>query len=471
MPVIDRVNHWAAVQPDATAVVVGADSLTYGELQTLAVERFSDAESRALTVLCEPNGVNLAVGFVAAVAGTGRCAVLDPAWPAAQRDEIVARLRGVDAKQYPEPPSGRAGAVLADGPPESVFLYGLTSGTSSIPKCFTRTRASWQLACAASTEYFAVSASERTLVTGPLSASLSLYALTESLYAGSAIHALSVFDVGAALDTVVRHQITRIVAVPAALRLIAERGASAGIDGRSITSVVSAGAALDVRTLAAIRQWIPDATVYQYYGAAELNFVSAARLDHDENDTATVGTAFPGVEISIRDHEGNEVRSGAAGEIFVRSSLVSDGYSWGDDGRAFRRTGEWCTVGDLGALDADGSLQHLGRASDMIVTSGHNVYPHEVEATISRMPGIDQVVVTGMPDARRGSRVVAAIVGDDGLRASELRGYLAQQLAAPKRPRTYVRLAAPPLTPAGKVSRRLLAQWIAEGDARVRPLD
>ena len=337
MPVLDRLNGWAAVQPDATAVVVGTDSLTYGELRMRVAERLRNAADDTLTVLCQPNGTDFAVTFVAAVAGSGRCAVLDPAWPAAQRDEIVERLRDADAgrrqsdeSRPQEPPAERQ---LADGPPESVFLYGLTSGTSSIPKCFTRTRASWQLACAASTEYFAVSASERTLVTGPLSASLSLYALTESLYAGAAIHALSVFDVGAALDTVGQHQITRLVAVPAALRMIAERGASAGIDGRSITSVVSAGAALDARTLAAIRQWIPQATVYQYYGAAELNFVSAARLGRGDSEIATVGTAFPGVEISIRDTEGNDVRSGAAGEIFVRSALVSDGYNWGDDGR------------------------------------------------------------------------------------------------------------------------------------------
>ncbi|MFT2816076.1 class I adenylate-forming enzyme family protein [Leifsonia sp. A12D58] len=474
------MNHWAMVKPDATAVVVGTDSLTYGELQTLATERLRGTAGDTLTMLCQPNGTDVAVGFMAAVAGTGRCAVLDPLWPGAQRDEIVDRLRRLDAADRDaaerdaadgEAADGEAiERVFADGPGESVFLYGLTSGTTSVPKCFTRTRASWQLACAASTDYFGVTERERTLVPGPLSASLSLYALTESLYAGAAIHALSVFDVGAAIDTIVQHSITRLVAVPAALRLIVERGQAADVDGSSISSVVSAGAALDARTLAVIRQWIPGATVYQYYGAAELNFVSAEVLGDVERDATAVGAAFPGVEISIRDNEGNEVSSGVSGEIFVRSALVSNGYSWGDDGRAFRREGDWCTVGDLGTLDADRILHHLGRGSDMIVTSGHNVYPHEVEATISRMPGVDQVVVTGTPDPRRGRRVVAAILGDNDLCADELRGAVAQKLAGPKRPRTYLRLKELPLTPAGKVSRRLLEQWIVEGDARVRPL-
>ena len=322
MPVLDRVNHWASVQPEARAVVVGSDSLTYGELQARATEILAatatEHQTGHLTVLCQANGVDFAVRFIAAVAGTGRCAVLDPEWPVAVRDEIVERLcaRENDEQQEQTPDYRMLDRqaptrLLDDGPASSVFLYGLTSGTTSIPKCFTRTRASWQLACAASTDYFAVTKSERTLVTGPLSASLSLYALTESLYAGAAIHALPVFDVGSALESIVQHQITRIVAVPAALRLIAERGRAAGIDALSITSIVSAGAALDARTLAAIRAWAPAATVYQYYGAAELNFVAAARLrDAGDGGDAVgserialgdppAGTAFPGVEIKI----------------------------------------------------------------------------------------------------------------------------------------------------------------------------
>ena len=118
----------------------------------------------------------------------------------------------------------------------------------------------------------------------------------------------------------------------------------------------------------------------------------------------------------------------------------------------------------------------------MIVTSGHNVYPHEVEATLLsglRSAGPDgaaaQVVVTGLADARRGTRLVAALLeapgpGAPALTLAGVRA-AAADLAAPKRPRRYYRLTELPLTAAGKISRRLLADWITEGDPRAHRLD
>jgi len=98
------------------------------------------------------------------------------------------------------------------------------------------------------------------------------------------------------------------------------------------------------------------------------------------------------------------------------------------------------------------------------------VYPHEVEAALEAAAGVTAVVVTGQPDAARGTRVIAAVLGDPALRAASLRG-AAGGLAEAKRPRGYYRLTELPLTPAGKISRRLLGQWIDEGDPRAQQLD
>ncbi len=454
MPFVDRLEYWARVQPDATAVEVAGDRLSFAELRDRAASLVAAAGENPLTVLCLPNGTEFAVRFAAAVAGSGVCAVLDPGWPDAQRAAVEERLREFH-------------------PADDVFLLGFTSGTTSLPKAFTRSRRSWQRSFDHSTAFFGLTGADRTLATGPISSSLTLFALAESLHTGAAFFALPSFDVGAAVACVTARRITRIVSAPAALRLISERAVAAGADGTGLTGIVSAGAKLDAATLALVRRWAPNATVFEYYGAAELSFVSASALlpgDEPDPSATAVGRALPGVDIRIRDDEGRELPEGEPGTISVRSPLVSDGYAWGDDGEAFSRDGDWCTVGDQGFLDADAVLHHLGRRADMVVTSGHNVYPHEVEMALRDVPGVRTIIVTGIPDPHRGSKLVAAVIGGDEADAASLRTAAARLLAAPKRPRAWFSLAEAPVTAAGKISRRMLSDWIAEGEHRVRPL-
>ncbi|TFB46553.1 class I adenylate-forming enzyme family protein [Cryobacterium tagatosivorans] len=489
MPFLDRLEHWARVRPHATAVEVGADRLGFAELRDRAASLVDDGagagvgaasgEDPPLTALSLPNGTEFAVRFAAAVAGSGVCAVLDPGWPDAQRAAVRDRLR----EFRPGPPAagadtghstgGKPSAALADGPADSVFLLGFTSGTTSLPKAFTRSRGSWQRSFEHSTAFFGLTGAERTLAPGPLSSSLTLFALAESLHAGAAFFALPSFDAGAAIACVSARRITRIVAAPAALRLISERAVAAGADGTGLTGIVSAGAKLDAATRALVRRWAPNATVYEYYGAAELSYVTASALrpgEEPDPSATAVGRALPGVHLAIRGDEGGELPVGVPGTIFVRSPLVSDGYAWGDDGEAYRRDGDWCTVGDQGFLDADAVLHHLGRRADMIVTAGHNVYPHEVEVALRDVPGARTIIVTGVPDPRRGSKLVAAVIGGAEADAAGLRSAAVSRLAAPKRPRAWYALAEEPLTASGKLSRRLLGDWITEGDDRVRPL-
>jgi len=494
VPFLDRLQHWAALQPETNAVTIGAERLSYAELLDRASLRARELASQSPggpIVLCRPNGLDFVVDFVAVVAGSGSVAVLDPGWPARQRSAVERMLREAGAHTpTPVSPPERATAGLRDGSPDSIFLYGFTSGTTALPKAFTRSRDSWQRAFAASSAWFELGAGDRVLAPGPLSASLTLYALAETLFAGASFHTLRHFDVGEALASIEHAGVTRVVAVPTALRLLGERGQAAGVDGSALTGIVSAGARLDGATLATVRDWAPGATVFDYYGAAELSFVTARRLrpgEHRSESPTAVGRPFPGVDVRVLDDAGQASATGATGTIVVRSPLVSAGYAWGDDGSAFARAAgdnaaEWYTVGDQGHLDDAGELHFEGRRADMIVTSGHNVYPQEVEATLLsglRGAGPDgaaaQVVVTGLADARRGTRLVAALLeapgpGAPALTLAGVRA-AAADLAAPKRPRRYYRLTELPLTAAGKISRRLLADWITEGDPRAHRLD
>ncbi|KIS27031.1 AMP-dependent synthetase [Arthrobacter sp. SPG23] len=467
MPFLNRLQRWADDRPDDTAVVVAGRHLSWGALRDAAAARTADAGQ--VSVLAEPNSVDFAVSYAAAVAGDRQCAVLDPTWPEQLKADIAARLQ-TGATAEPGPP---ASAELCDGTPESAFLIGLTSGTTSVPKAFTRSRRSWQLSFDASIEFFGLTQEDKTLAPGPLAASLNLYALSECLYAGSEFHTLESFDVGDVHSAITHDGITRLVLVPTMLRLLSERGLAGCVDASGVTSIICAGSKLDARTLEAARRWAPRATIFEYYGASELSFVSGAGLRAgaplDAGGTG-IGKPFPGVEVRILADDGAPLPDGRDGNICVRSGMVSNGYLWGDDGQALRCFDGWYTVGDQGYLQ-DGELHILGRRSDMIITAGKNVYPHEVELALASVPGVAAAVASGMADDVRGQRVIAGVVpSHGGITATQLKAGLDDVLPRDKRPLQYFALAELPVTDRGKVSRQLLLDWIECGDTRVRRL-
>jgi acyl-CoA synthetase (AMP-forming)/AMP-acid ligase II len=466
MPFLNRIQRWAEERPHDTAVVVAGHRLTWAELRDSAAGLVP--ETKALTALSEANSVNFVVKFAAALAGGRQCAVLDPAWPASLQEDISRR-----AESAAQPAAVSPDDDLADGAPEATFLIGLTSGTTSVPKAFTRSRRSWQESFDASIEFFGLSAGDVTLAPGPLAASLNLYALAECLYAGTEFQTLKTFDVGDVHAAITHDRVTRLVLVPTMLRMLSERGLTGCVDGSGVRTIICAGSKLDARTLEAARRWAPNATIFEYYGASELSFVSGVGLPAGAAAAVGgtgIGRPFPGVDVRILDDAGTRLPDGAAGNICVRSAMVSNGYLWGDDGEALRSFGGWFTVGDQGYVEA-GELHILGRRADMILTAGKNVYPHEVELALAAVPGVAAAVAAGMPDDLRGQRVVAGIVPSAGaVTATQLKAGLENILARDKWPLQYYAVTELPTTDRGKVSRKLLLDWISSGDHRIRNL-
>jgi long-chain acyl-CoA synthetase len=466
MPFLNQIQRWAEERPHDTAVVVAGQRLTWAEFRDAAAGMVSD--TKAVTSLCEANSVDFAVKFAAAVAGGRQCAVLDPAWPQSLQEDIVRRV-----ESSAQPAAVSPDDELADGGPEATFLIGLTSGTTSVPKAFTRSRQSWQESFKASIDFFGLGADDVTLAPGPLAASLNLYALSECLYAGSEFQTLESFDVGDVHAAITHDRVSRLVLVPTMLRMLSERGMTGCVDASGVRTIICAGSKLDARTLEAARRWAPNATIFEYYGASELSFVSGAGLpagEAAEVGGTGIGRPFPGVDVRILDDSGELLPDGAAGNICVRSGMVSNGYLWGDDGQALRSFDGWFTVGDQGYLEA-GELHILGRRADMILTAGKNVYPHEVELALAAVPGVAAAIAAGMPDDLRGQRVVAGIVPSAGaVTATQLKAGLESILARDKWPLHYYAITELPTTDRGKVSRKLLLDWISAGDPRIRSL-
>jgi long-chain acyl-CoA synthetase len=505
MPFIEELNRWATNQGDRTAVVVGEQRLDYAQLLQAAEShaRSTPTDGTAnVAVVDAQSSTELAVEFCSAVLAGTTVMVLDAQWPGNVRADLSRAASDWAAHQ-----------TLQEGAPMP-FLLGLSSGTSGLPKAFARSAASWHESFIRSAEYFAVGPDSVALAPGPMAASMNLYALGESIFAGGTLVALPQFNPDAALKAITDNGVNRLVLVPTILGLMAARGMATGRRGHMIRSIVCAGSELPEATLALAREWAPNARIQQYYGAAELGFVAAATvvkpptvMEQAVTEPAVmgregVGTAFPGARISIRDEDGMELGRGQQGDVWVAGPYPCDGYAWGDDGLAFRSETligsggspeTWYTVRDQGFLDSGGRLHLAGRASDMVIISGVNVYPHHVEQTLLRaargarfahgqeaIADATTVVVAGIADEVRGKRLVAGIcmaplaVGMEALPIDAVPmdavRRAARQLPAPQRPSQYFELSALPLTGSGKISRAILAQWIMEGDARAKRL-
>jgi long-chain acyl-CoA synthetase len=171
-----------------------------------------------------------------------------------------------------------------------------------------------------------------------------------------------------------------------------------------------------------------------------------------ERRVASVGVARSGVEIAVRAEDGLLSRTGD-GEIAVRGPVVMSGY-WGDEPatRTALRKG-WLMTGDLGVIDDDGLLTLRGRAKELIISGGSNIYPREVEEVLLRHPDVAEVAVVGTPDPVWGESVVAFVVARNGgeVTASVLDELCLSQIARFKRPKEYRFLLSLPKNNAGKV--------------------
>src|SRR5215207_213595 len=193
--------------------------------------------------------------------------------------------------------------------------------------------------------------------------------------------------------------------------------------------------------------------ILERYGMTETGMNLTNPYD-GERRPGTVGMPFPGQEARVVDLKTREVLPvGEAGEIEVRGPHLFAGYwerpeataeSFDDEG--------WFRTGDLGSVSEDGYFEITGRASELIITGGYNVYPREVEELLEGCPGVSEVAVVGLPDPEYGERVAAAVVRDDpGLTAEKVVEYCREDLAGYKKPREVVFVDALPRNALGKV--------------------
>jgi malonyl-CoA/methylmalonyl-CoA synthetase len=204
--------------------------------------------------------------------------------------------------------------------------------------------------------------------------------------------------------------------------------------------------------------------VINRYGMSEAHVITSLPLESPWPH-GSVGTPLQGVEVRVVAEDGQAAVAGAVGTVILRGpNLFREYWNKPEATRAAFASG-WFDTGDLGFFDDNGFLTLVGRISDLIITNGFNVYPQVVERVINDCPGVRESAVLGLPDDRRGERVIAVIVRDDpALDENRLRAHWSERLVDYQRPVAVLFVDALPRNAMGKVLRRELREQILKSE-------
>lgn len=293
------------------------------------------------------------------------------------------------------------------------------------------------------------------LVCSPLAHSAPLRFALRTLEAGGAVCVQEHFDAEATLAAIELFGVTSSFMVPTHLKRILGLGRKglARYDLSSMRTLVHAGAPIDQATKQKVIDAFPPGSVWEFYGSTE---GQATQIPPDEwaAKPGSVGRPHPGAEVIIKDDDGQPLAAGEVGRVWVRDREADTWAYWDDAAKTAKawKDGAFC-VGDLGWLDEDGYLFLAGRADDVIITGGVNVYPQEVEAVLASHPSVAEVVVFGAPDEEWGQQVRAQVVLDEEVSADDLQAWARNTLAGFKVPRAIEYVSELPKTPTGKIKR------------------
>jgi long-chain acyl-CoA synthetase len=268
------------------------------------------------------------------------------------------------------------------------------------------------------------------------------------------------FEVETVLGTIQKQKPTIFPGAPTMYIALINHPRIKEYDMSSIQVCVSGASALPLEVQERFEE-LSGARLIEGYGMTEASPVTHANPIWGRRKNGTVGIPFPDTEARIVDSEtGEELPIGEIGEVIIRGPQVMKGYWNRPDETAKTLKGGWLYTGDMGTMDADGYIAIVDRKKDMIIASGYNVYPREIEEVLYEHPAVKEAVVAGVPDKYRGETVKAYVVLKDGASVSgpALEAYCREQMAAYKVPRFFEFREELPKTMIGKVLRRALIE-------------
>ncbi|WP_417667970.1 AMP-binding protein [Roseibium sp.] len=461
----------ASADPNAPALTCGARRWTrsglFAEIAALAVKLQTRVPFGARVGLCLTDPASLLIAFFAVGRSGGVALVYDPDWPASRRasiDEAVKPALVLDAEvlrvlQGQTVPAGGHGAEPG---PEEPFYAGFTSGSTGEPKGYLRSHRSWLRSFEVSAAEFPVHPQDRVVVPGNLVHSLHLYGAVHGLCVGAHVLVSERFNPRALARVLQEDGPAVLYATPTQIHFVATE-ISRTMPAANVRLVLASGAKWRDADRRAMAEPFPAARLVEFYGASEMSFITVSTPE-DRVPDGSVGRAAKGVAISIRGEAGAECAAYQTGTIWVSSDMLYSGYICGG-GSEVMRDQDWLTVGDCGYVDDKGFLYLAGRKNRMIVTSGVNIYPEEVEQVLLDHPAVAETAVLPKTDPVRGKILVAVVrlIAGKEVTEKELRRHCAARLGRIGTPRRFVIAAEMPLTPGGKLDLQMLQKQIDVG--------
>jgi long-chain acyl-CoA synthetase len=435
-------------------------------------------------VILMPNSADFAISLFAALAAGMQTAPLNPLYTAHELRAILADCEPSAILVSPDawekvagiaqdlglaapvlvgggglvPLNGISGALDLPLPdPDGLSVLQYTGGTTGRPKGVNITHRATATNVSQRQGVVPINGDDRLLVVTPLyhvyASSMGLFA---AAYAAATLVILPRFTPELAIEAMEREKITFFAGSPTIYQSILASGRCADADFSHLALCFSGASALPGETL---KSWESQtgSTICEGFGQTETGPVIAANPRAGLRKIASVGIALPETAIEIVDTDtGTDVLgTGMAGEIRARGPQMMQGYRNRPAETAQTLRGGWVYTGDIGYLDSDGYLFISDRKKDMMIVSGFNVFPREVEDAIHAHPDVQEVAVFGIPHPRKGETIVAHVVAS-GLTEEALRSHLDARLTRYKLPEKVIMVDALPKTAIGKIDKAAL---------------
>lgn len=485
--ITDPIDHWAEAQPDHPAIGDATRRRSYGELRddvdalaALLTEQGVRSGDRVMIVM--ENGCAAATAILAAARLRAWAVPLNARLSVGELDSIHDHCRprallftdavSLDAAKHSARWDAAGGSLLdalgatmvagvgepepvEDDPARQVAALIYTSGTTGAPKGVMLTHDNLMFIAGRSSQIRYLNPDDRVYAVLPMSHVFGLASvLLGSLFQGARLDLVARFSHEHLVRALANDGITVFQGVPqmhARLMALAEVRGEA-LPAPKLRYISAGGAPLDLDLKRKVEaMWRQP--LHNGYGLTETSpTVSTTDSDAPSRDDSA-GPLLPDVEVRIIGPDGEALPSGTVGEIWVRGRLVMKGYYRDAEQTAAVMTGDgWFKSGDLGRLSAQGELYVAGRLKELIIRSGFNVYPPEVEAVVASHPDVALVAVLGrkVPGNEEVVAFVQPLPGRS-LDADELRSFVAPKLAPYKRPSAYEVMSELPASATGKL--------------------
>ncbi|MDR6999953.1 AMP-binding protein [Neobacillus niacini] len=477
--ITDSYASHAQKFPEKMAVLTAAEGITYQEWDERVCQTANwfgsfHFPNRTVAILL-PNGVPFLQLFTGAAAAGWTAVPFDLKWTESEVEKrlklskasliITTQKRSASLKKLRLPaqvfiweeclekiklePAQRT--IQSNG--ELPFYMGFTSGTTGNPKAFIRSHKSWLASFECNRVDFQMNENDHILIHGALIHSHFLYGAISTLYLGGTVYLLEKYIPSQAMMWIETKPITVIYVVPTMISslLKAERTIEKPL------KILSSGAKWEEHSKNQVRSLFPNLTLYEFYGASELSFVTVLSDQEMEQKPDSVGRPCHNVKIEIRLEDSTLARPNEIGKIYVKSNMIFSGYLEPDP-NTVQTENDWITVHDMGYLDEESYLHIVGREKNMILYGGINIFPEEIEKVLSLHHDVEEVAVVGLNDPYWGQIVTAVIKGS--ATKLVLQRLCKEKLAPFKIPRKWVFVDEMPYTSGGKIARRQVQELV-----------